>query len=492
MELTKLINSLHVIHVSGNVERKDITGIYYDSRRVKRGCMFVAVKGTAVDGHRYIMEAINQGAIAVIIEDDSVVPDYIFSHENITKILVKSSRRALAEVSHFYCKEPSLKLHLTGITGTNGKTTTTWIIKFVLEKSGRKCGMVGTIANFIGNREIPSQLTTPESSDLNELLLEMVQEQCTNAIMEVSSHSLALDRVYGLNYRTAIFSNLTQDHLDFHGNFENYFASKKKLFDALTESSFAVVNIDDPYGRQITSDCKAKIYTYGQNADADFRMSNVQFDLNGTRFTLTYSGKDYIIHAPLIGLFNAYNITAAIVACYTEGLSLEEICSALTELPHVPGRFEVVNGDKCKVVVDYSHTPDSLEKALLNIRDLVSGDQEIITVFGCGGNRDRGKRPLMGKIAADLSTRVYVTSDNPRKEDPMAIIEDIIAGMQGSKYTVIADREQAIRQAIESAHSGAVILIAGKGHEDYQILGETKIHFSDKEIAMKYLEQIAK
>ncbi|MBI2418062.1 MAG: UDP-N-acetylmuramoyl-L-alanyl-D-glutamate--2,6-diaminopimelate ligase [Ignavibacteriales bacterium] len=491
MELTKLINSVRSLSVSGEVERKDISSITSDSRKVKSGCLFVAIKGFAYDGHRFIMDAISKGAIAIILEDDKALPHEMFIHANVTKIVVRDSRKALAAVSHYFYKEPTKKLQLVGITGTNGKTTTAWLVKFLLEKLGHKSGLLGTIANYIGGRKLEAQLTTPESSELNELFHEMVLEGCSHAVMEVSSHALALDRVDGLTFHTAVFSNLTQDHLDFHGDFAAYFAEKKKLFDGLDAAAFAIPNFDDPYGREIVKDCKAKIFSYGSTADCAFRIANIKFDLLGTRFNLSCNGAEVSIATNLIGKFNAYNLTSALAVLVSFGYSLNELLPYVSELPQVPGRFEVLSHENKIAIIDYSHTPDSLEKTLENIRCIVGNSRPVITVFGCGGNRDKTKRPLMGAIAARLSDLAYVTSDNPRQEVPSEIIKDIVAGISSTNFVVEELREKAITNAIAQSADNAVILVAGKGHEDYQVIGTEKRHFSDREVALAAMREKA-
>ncbi len=487
MELTQLINSVNAIQVIGEVQRKDVSGIYYDSRRVIKNSVFVAIKGFKSDGHHFILDAINKGAIAIILEDNLSVPDEIFIHDKISKILVKNSRVALAEISNSFFKEPSKSLQLIGITGTNGKTTTSYFIKSILETAGRRVGLMGTIANYIGDREIKSSLTTPESSDLNELLLEMVNNKCTHAAMEVSSHSLVLNRIFGLQFSAAIFTNITSDHLDFHQNFENYFNAKKILFDSLNNSAFAIYNIDDKNGSASVKDSKARLFSYGFSSDADFILRNVDFNLNGTSFTIEYLKKIYSASTSLIGEFNAYNATAAFAASILIGVNEEKAIEGIKNTKQVPGRFEVIGTGNKKVVIDYSHTADSLEKALLTLKDIVKDNQPVYTVFGCGGNRDKTKRPVMGKIASGLSKMAIVTSDNPRFEDPFQIIEDIKIGIVKNNFKVIENREEAIRFAIQNSEDDAVILIAGKGHETYQEINGVRNHFSDKEIAEKYL-----
>lgn len=487
MELTDLINSVKTIQVIGEVQRKDVSGIFYDSRNVTENSVFVAIKGFNIDGHRFILDAINKGALAVILEADNIVPDEIFIHDKVAKILVRDSRKALAEISNSFYKSPSSKLKLIGITGTNGKTTTTYFIKSILEEAGSKVGLVGTIANYIGSSEIKASMTTPESNDLNKLLFEMVSEGCSHAVMEVSSHSLVLNRVYGLNFSEAIFTNITSDHLDFHQNFENYLSAKKILFDSLSPLSFGIYNFDDKSSHYLVKDSGAKLSSYGTSSNANFIIKNVEYDFTGTRFQIENNGKVFFASTSLIGEFNAFNACAAFASTVLLGINAETAIKGIEKTKQVPGRFEVVGGGSKKAVIDYSHTADSLEKALLALQKISKGKHPVYTVFGCGGNRDKTKRPLMGKIATELSKKAIVTSDNPRFEDPMDIIEDIKKGLQKNNYEIIENREEAIRYVIENSEDDAVILIAGKGHENYQETKGIRNHFSDKEVAGKYL-----
>jgi UDP-N-acetylmuramoyl-L-alanyl-D-glutamate--2,6-diaminopimelate ligase len=487
MELTQLVSKINAIQIVGEVQRKDVTGIFYDSRKVIKDSIFVAVKGYKFDGHNFILDAINKGAFAVILENNKSVPDEIFIHDGLAKILVKDSRIALAQISNIYFDQPSKKLKLIGITGTNGKTTTSYFIKNILETYGHKTGLIGTISNYIGDKEIKTQLTTPESVELNELLFEMYNQKCDYAVMEVSSHSLILNRVYDLYFTSAVFTNITSDHLDFHGTFENYLAAKKILFDNLSASAFGVYNSDDENCLTLISNSKAHPHSYGITPGADFILSNIQYDLSGTSFSIEYKGSLYHASTSLIGGFNAYNACAAFAATVLLGVN-EEVCvEGIKTTKQVPGRFEVVGTGRKKGIIDYSHTADSLEKALVVLNRIVDGKNPIYTVFGCGGDRDKSKRPIMGKIASDLSTHVIVTSDNPRFEEPMEIINEVEKGISKSNYEVIENREEAIKKAIERSEDNAVILIAGKGHENYQEIKGVRNHFSDKEIAEKYL-----
>ncbi len=487
MELTQLINSVSSIQITGNIQRKDVADIVYDSRKVQKNSVFVAVKGFNNDGHRFLQEAIAKGAIAVVVEDNEALPDDLITHSQIAKILVKDSRKALAELSKGFYKNPTSTLKLIGITGTNGKTTSAFILKNIFQSNGYKSGLIGTIANYIGTERVDSKLTTPESNDLNKMFYEMIQSGCEFAVMEVSSHSLILNRVYGLDFKTAIFSNITSDHLDFHKSFDDYLKAKKILFDNLNNSSFAIINKDDKNSEQIVKDSKAEIFTYGISDGSDYKIKNIIYDLTGTDFTITYKKTDYKIHTSLIGVFNAYNAASAFAAAHCLGFSTEKIVKGIESTPQVPGRFEVLGKGMKKIIVDYSHTADSLEKALQAIREIVKDKKQVVTVFGCGGDRDKTKRAVMGKIASELSDKVFVTSDNPRTENPLSIIDDIKKGISKNNFELEENREEAIKKAIQSSNDSAVVLIAGKGHESYQEINGVRNHFSDQEVALKYL-----
>ncbi len=487
MELTKLINSVRAIQVSGEVERKDIESITYDSRQVKNNTLFVAIKGFNSDGHKFILDAINKGATAVILEDNNSIPGEIFTHRNVTKILVSNSRKALAEVSNSFFKEPSKKMKLIGITGTKGKTTTSYFIKSIFENAGNKVGLIGTIANYIGNEKIPTALTTPESVELNQLFAQMINQGSKSAVMEVSSHSLVLNRVANLHFSGTIFTNITSDHLDFHNTFEEYFKAKKILFDNLDESSFTVINLDDANSEKIISDTKSKVYSYGTNPNSNFLIKNIYYDLEGTTFEIMFNATTYNLKTKLVGFFNAYNAAGAFAISVLLGIDPGIAIKGIENTLQVPGRFETIHHKNKKVIVDYSHTADSLEKALQAVQKIVNGERKIYTVFGCGGNRDTTKRPVMGKIASELSDKIIVTSDNPRFEEPMEIIDQITKGIKKDNFVIIENREEAIKSAIQNSEDDAVILIAGKGHETYQEIKGVRNHFSDKEIAEKYL-----
>lgn len=487
MELTQLLNSVHAIQVTGEVQRRDVADIVYDSRKVQKNSVFVAIKGYKTDGHKFLQDAINKGAVAVVVEDDNAIPDDLITHSQIAKILVYDCRKALAELSKGFYKGPTNKLKLIGITGTNGKTTTTFILKNILQNAGYKTGLVGTIANYAGDAKVDSKLTTPESNDLNRLFYDMIQAGCSYSVMEVSSHSLVLNRVYGLDFKAAIFSNITSDHLDFHNSFDEYLNAKKILFDGLGSNSFAIINSDDSGSQKMIQDSKAKIVSYGVADNSDYQIKNIFYDLNGTDFTITHNKIDYKIHTTLIGTFNAYNATSAFATAHNLGINAHKIVDGIKSSPQVPGRFEVLGSGNKKVIVDYSHTADSLEKALQAVREIVKNKNQVVTVFGCGGDRDKTKRPVMGNVASDLSDKVFITSDNPRTENPFKIIEDIKKGISKNNFEVEENREIAIKKAIQSSENNAVILIAGKGHENYQEINGIRNHFSDQEIALKYL-----
>ena len=489
MELTQLLNSVNAIQVTGEIQRRDVADIVYDSRKVQKNSLFVAIKGFKTDGHKFLQDAINKGAVGVVINDEKSIPDELIHHAQVCKILVSDSRKALAELSKGFYKDPTSKLSLIGITGTNGKTTSTFIIRNILQNIGYKTGLVGTIANYIGEEKVDSKLTTPESNDLNRMFYEMIQADCKYAVMEVSSHSLALNRVFGLDFKAAIFSNITSDHLDFHNTFEEYFEAKKILFDGLNENSFAIINADDKKSSSIVRDSRAKVFTYGLNDASDYQIKNISYDLNGTDFTITHNKIDYKIHTSLIGTFNAYNATSAFTTAHSLGIDANKIIDGIKSAPQVPGRFEVLGNGNKKVIVDYSHTADSLEKALQAVREIVKDKNQVVTVFGCGGDRDKTKRPVMGKVASDFSDKVFVTSDNPRTENPFSIIEDIKKGITKNNFEVEENRDEAIKKAIQSSAENAVILIAGKGHENYQEINGVRNHFSDREVALKYLAE---
>ena len=487
---------LFLAHYGGPAQTHDIqiTGVQYDSRKVAKGNVFVAVRGTEVDGHRFVQNAVTAGAAAVVVEDEGAAPDALMLHAGVCKLLVPDTRAALAAMSRNFYSDPSRSLRLVGVTGTNGKTTTTHLVRAILEASGERAGLLGTIEYRIGDEVRPATHTTPESLELNGLLSEMVRTGCTAAVMEVSSHALAMKRVDGLRFQTAVFTNLTQDHLDFHGSMDAYLDAKRILFKTLDPSATAVTNADDPSGIAIVEGTPARVLMYGTGERADVRATDVTLGVQGCGFTMTAVGMSGTVASPLTGQFNISNILAAAGAGIALGLPWEAIRAGIASVRSVRGRFEqVVAPQGWTAIVDYAHTPDALENVLRTIHSVKpAGAGRVITVFGCGGNRDAGKRPIMGRIASALSDLTIVTSDNPRGEDPGAIIAQIVAGVAtGRDVQVEPDRRSAIRMALEAAVRDDVVLIAGKGHENYQVIGTTRSHFDDREEVEAFLRSAA-
>jgi UDP-N-acetylmuramoyl-L-alanyl-D-glutamate--2,6-diaminopimelate ligase len=490
IQITKMFQTVfgqmvqtHEVHVNT---------VVYDSRKVQRGDLFVAIRGTSTDGHQHIKDAISRGAKVVLLEDDDILADAYFMHEGVVKIVVGNSRRALAIIAKNFYGNPSSKLTLIGVTGTNGKTTTTHLLKTILEKNGEKVGLIGTISYIVGKREIPAVQTTPESLELNQYLAEMVQDGCTAAVMEVSSHSLVQYRVFGLTFRAAVFTNLTQDHLDFHKTMEQYATAKKRLFDMLGSPAIAVVNADDPEAGYMISSTQAKVMTYGTGELVDVRALDIHLGMDTTTYTVRLEHGSMAVVSSLIGRFNISNTLAAFAAGIGLGITPNVIKRGVESQKAVRGRFERLTAPQgWTAIIDYAHTPDALEKCLLTIHDILPEHRtnRIITLFGAGGDRDRTKRPIMGKIAVELSDIVIVTSDNPRTENPEAIIDDVLSGIPpGKKVVRESDRKHAIETALSQAQPGDVILLAGKGHENYQVIGREKIHFDDREEVLKFIE----
>lgn len=470
-----------------------ITDIVQDSRQVSRGAMFVALAGAHVDGHTFISAAAAKGAAAVLTETETTVPP------GMAVLRVPCMKTALSIIVPAFWDYPGHALRLIGITGTNGKTTTSYLIRAILRQAGKKTGLIGTIQNLIEEEKIPVHNTTPNVVDLQRLLARMVAEGMEYAVMEVSSHALDQNRVAGCEFDTAVFTNLTQDHLDYHGTMENYRAAKGKLFQSLAvgekPGKTAVVNVDDPAGAFMLQCAMADHITYAvQAGEADLRAVEVRVHASGADFAVQGGFGRLKLRLKITGLFNVYNVLGAVGAALAENMPLTAIEKALTEFPGVPGRFELVDcGQPFAVVVDYAHTPDGLENILKTARQITP--HHIITVFGCGGDRDKTKRPIMGRIAAEMSDAVIVTSDNPRSEDPVAIVGEVMTGVRekiGVKAVeAIPDRRQAIFVAIAMAQPGDTVVIAGKGHEDYQILKNETIHFDDREVAREALGGIA-
>jgi UDP-N-acetylmuramoyl-L-alanyl-D-glutamate--2,6-diaminopimelate ligase len=486
MQLKTLVAAIVPRQIIGPLDRV-VESIAYDSRRVQRNGLFVALRGEKSDGHQFIEQAVEKGATAIVTEQEVQSP-------RATCVVVENTRSALADLAATFYQHPARRLKLAAVTGTNGKTTTTFLIKHICEKAGLRCGLLGTVRYEIADRVLPAVRTTPESLDVYDLLSQMVNAGCKAAAMEVSSHALAQDRVRGLEWDIAVFTNLTQDHLDFHGTMENYFEAKARLFTGLVGQKSktkptAVINLDDPYGAKLADKLgkKVSVITYGVGARADFRASNYHAEFAGTSYQLDAKGKSYLVRVPLIGRFNVANSMAALAAASSMGISLREAILSLGRSPQVPGRLEAVPAKRqFQVFVDYAHTPDALLNVLKTAREL--SPRKLIVVFGCGGDRDKQKRPLMGRVADDNADFSIITSDNPRKEDPDAIIAEAAKGFRSDRYEKITDRAQAIGRAVELAQPRDIIIIAGKGHEPYQEFADHTIPFDDIQVARRALE----
>lgn len=488
MHFLDLLNGVEILASSGNPQ---VTGVEYDSRMVKPGDVFVAMKGELSDGNRFIAQAIASGAVAVITESSAAPARVAWAK-------VAHGRHALAIVSSNFYQHPAEKIAITGITGTNGKSTTAFLLESIFQAAARKTALVGTIEYHVAGKVLPAPHTTPESLELQRLFHQAVAAGETEAVMEVSSHALAQKRTYGIPFDVAVFTNLTRDHLDYHGTMDEYFAAKQILFSGCGAHPprVAVLNADDDYGLQLKKFCQAKgsdVITYAISG-ADFHTSKLEVTARGTRLQLITSDDAIPLASPLIGRVNVYNILAASAAAYARGCPAEAIADGIANLQRVPGRFERVDcAQPFTVVVDYAHTDDALRNLTSLAREFVKQDGgRVITVFGCGGNRDRTKRPLMGEAAGRGSDFVVLTSDNPRGESPLAIINDAVVGVQrsGVKYTIEADRRMAIRTALAQARPKDIVLLAGKGHEKVQIVGAASIPFDDRQVATEILREL--
>ena len=479
MQLTNLLNEVNIIEKSGNLDI-EITSIEYDSRKVKEGSVFVAIEGFSTDGHKYIESAIKNGAKAVVMQKKCEC--------SVPYIVAQDTRKALSSMANAFYDYPTKKLNLIGVTGTNGKTTVTYLVKSVLEYAGHKVGLIGTNQNMIGDKVLETERTTPESLELCQLFNDMVNEGCTYAIMEVSSHSLALDRVYGFEFLLGAFTNLTQDHLDFHKTMDEYAKAKSILFSMCKKG---IVNADDAWVDKIIENATSKIIKYSVKKKSTVHAQSIKYNSRGVTFDVdTPFGKEKI-RLDIPGEFSVYNALCAIGICQGIGIGISDIAKALLLAKGVKGRAEVVNiPTNYTVMIDYAHTPDGLENIISTVKGFAKG--RVVTVFGCGGDRDNTKRPKMGKIAGDLSDFCVVTSDNPRSENPDKIIEDILEGMKDVKapYVTIPSRYDAIKYAMENAKEGDVIILAGKGHETYQILNTGTIEFDERKIVKEILSQI--
>ena len=473
MLVSDLIKGLKDVELIG--EDVDINKLCYNTKQISEGSLFFCIVGVKTDGHIFAGEAVEKGAKALVVSHDVEIGD---AHTAIIK--TSDTRKAMAVISANYYGNPSHRLDIIGVTGTNGKTTSTFMMKSILNTCNRKSGLLGTIYNIVGEHKEEAKRTTPESMDLQEMLYDMAEAGDDSCIMEVSSHSLDLDRVYGLKFSAGIFTNLTQDHLDYHITMENYFNAKMRLFENCQR---AAINIDDEYGRRACKMVKSRVITYGIDNPADIWAEDIVINGTGTTFTLCIHEERLPIKLHLPGKFNVYNALGVAAASVSLGIALDNIKLGLESLPSVPGRSEKVNSKKgFTVVIDYAHTPDGIINILKAAREYT--EKRLITVFGCGGDRDRTKRPLMGKAAGEGSDFCIVTSDNPRSEEPDSIIKEILPGITptGCPYVVIANRLEAIKHAIDMGRQGDVIVIAGKGHETYQILKDRTIEFNEKKI----------
>ena len=476
MKLNELLNHVNVLTILGDPE-KDICGVNIDSRRIEAGHLFIAIPGTQTDGHRFIPKAIELGATAILCEQ---LPEE--QRAEVTYVVVTSTEAVVGQVATLFYGDPSTKLKLVGVTGTNGKTTIATLLYNMFRAFGHKCGLLSTVCNYIEGEPIPADHTTPDPIELNKLLARMVEAGCEYAFMECSSHAIAQKRIGGLKFAGGLFTNLTRDHLDYHKTFENYRDAKKAFFDGLGKDAFAITNADDKNGMIMVQNCQAQIKTYSTRRIADFKAKIIECHFEG--MYLDINGKE--VGVQFIGKFNVSNLLAVYGAAVMLGKKPEDILVILSTLKSVNGRLEPIRSPEgYTAIVDYAHTPDALENVLNAIHEVLDGKGKVITVCGAGGNRDKGKRPLMAQEAVKQSDKVIITSDNPRYEEPQAIINDMLAGLdnrQMKKVISIVDRREAIRTACMLAQKGDVILIAGKGHEDYQEIQGVKHHFDDKEV----------
>lgn len=481
MELRKLIKNIKPVAIKGD-DGVDITGVNINSRLIEKGHLFVAMKGTQVDGHRFIANAVESGAVAVLCEDMPAEPA-----EGVTYVQVESTEDAVGKVATMFYGEPSKKLKLVGVTGTNGKTTIATLLYNMFTKLEHKCGLLSTVCNYIIDEKIPADHTTPDPIELNSLLARMVDAGCEYAFMECSSHAIAQKRIGGLHFAGGLFTNLTRDHLDYHKTFENYRDAKKAFFDELPKTAFAITNADDKNGMVMVQNTKAVVKTYSTRTMADFKGRLLECHFEG--MYLEIDGRE--VGVQFIGKFNLSNLLAVYGAAVMLGQKPEDILLVLSTLHSVNGRLEPIRSPEgFTAIVDYAHTPDALKNVLNAIHEVLNGRGNVITVCGAGGNRDKGKRPLMAQEAVAQSDRVIITSDNPRFEEPQDIINDMLAGLnaqQMKKVISIADRREAIRTACMMANKGDVVLIAGKGHEDYQEIKGVKHHFDDHEVVREFI-----
>lgn len=479
MRLKELLEGLTILSATADLDL-EIPDVSYDSRTVTPGGLFVAMTGFAADGHDFIGRAMERGAAAVLCQKRP--------EGNVPCVRVADSRRALAVVGANFFGHPAKDMTMVGITGTNGKTSSTYLLKAILEQAaGARVGLIGTNQNMIGQEALPTERTTPESFEVQRLFARMRDAGCTHVVMEVSSHALSLDRVYGVNYKVGVFTNLTQDHLDFHGTMENYCDAKSILFQ---NCGTGVVNADDPWTPRLTKDATCRLFTYAEKAKADLRAEDVSLGPDHVAFTAVTNDQRVPVRVNIPGAFMVYNTLDVLGAALALGISLEESAAVLAKVPHVKGRVEVVPtpGKDYTVLIDYAHSPDGLKNVLSSVRGFAKG--RTVALFGCGGDRDRTKRPKMGRTAAENADFLVVTTDNPRTEDPEAIIADILPGLEGTDtpYVVVTDRVEAIHWALDHGEKGDVIVLCGKGHETYQEINHQKFHMDEREIVADYLK----
>jgi len=484
MELRELLEVIEPVKVIGRTDVR-ITDIQFDSRKVNAGSMFVAQVGTAVDGHEFIDGCVAKGAVAVVLSNEAYIPT---TPSPATYVLVENTDKALGLMASKWFGEPSKKMKLVGVTGTNGKTTIATLLYKLTRAMGYKAGLLSTVVNYIEDEAVPATHTTPDALELNGLLARMVEAGCTYAFMEVSSHAIAQERIAGLDFDGALFTNLTRDHIDYHKTFDNYRDTKKRLFDGLKKSAFAITNKDDKNGLVMTQNCAAKVYTYSTRSMADYRAQILEEGFEG--MLLNMDGQEVFV--PLVGRFNVSNLLCIYGAALGLGFEKMEVLRILSTLTPVNGRFETIRSPKgWTAIVDYAHTPDAVENVISTIREIKKENAKLITVVGCGGNRDKGKRPMMAQIAKHGSEQLILTSDNPRDEEPLDILRDMAAGLTEDELRqtlIIEDRESAIKTACTIAQADDVILVAGKGHEDYQIIKGVKHHFDDHEVIRRMVE----
>ncbi|KMJ58540.1 UDP-N-acetylmuramoylalanyl-D-glutamate--2,6-diaminopimelate ligase [Bacillus sp. LL01] len=484
MKLQQLIQNLHRYEISSEYD-PEISSIVMDSRKVIEGSLFFCIKGYTVDGHQFAKEAVANGAVAIISEKLMDLP--------VPVIVVPDTMRAMAILADVFYKQPTHKLHLIGVTGTNGKTTTTHIIESIFQNHQQKTGMIGTIYMKIGNTTYPVKNTTPDALTLQESFHQMVESKVDTVVMEVSSHALHMGRVFGCDFDVAVFTNLSQDHLDYHKTMEEYQFAKSLLFSSLGNSynlskpKYAVLNADDASSDFFRRTTAAQVITYGIYQKSDIMAKNVVTSAKGTSFDLVYDNKSIPIKLKMVGQFSVYNVLAAISASYVSDIPMETIIPVVERMTGVPGRFEAIEGGQdFTVIVDYAHTPDSLENVLKTTKQL--SQNQIYCIIGCGGDRDRAKRPLMAAVAVNYANKAIFTSDNPRSEDPVQIFNDMKSGVLNRTYEIVEDRRKAIFKAIDLAKEGDVVLIAGKGHETYQVIGDRVLEFDDRKIALEAIQ----